>query len=106
MSDESRFQLNRAGELVRVWRQSHEAMDPIGQKRTFEANGGSVMEHSSKFKHFRWPPKSPDMNIMEYIWYALQRAVQKRSPLPLTPTDLWKALQDSWCQLPLTLLQI
>ncbi|GFX58705.1 transposable element tcb2 transposase [Trichonephila clavipes] len=33
------------------------------------------------------------------------RAVQKRSPPPLTPTDLWTLLQDSWCQLPPALLQ-
>ncbi|GFW36472.1 transposable element tcb2 transposase [Trichonephila clavipes] len=43
------------------------------------------------------------MNIIEYICEALQRAFQKRSPSPLTPTDLWTALQG--CQLPLALLQ-
>ncbi|GFX33743.1 transposable element Tcb2 transposase [Trichonephila clavipes] len=51
-------------------------------------------EHSSEFKHFRWPPKYPDMNIIECIWDALQRAVLKRSPLPLTPNDLWTAMQN------------
>ncbi|GFX36335.1 FLJ37770-like protein [Trichonephila clavipes] len=55
-----------------------------------------LREHSSEFRHFRWPPKSPDMNINEYIWNTLQRAVQKRSPPLLTPTDLWTALHDSW----------
>ncbi|GFT79503.1 transposable element tcb2 transposase [Trichonephila clavipes] len=64
-----------------------------------------LQEHSSEFRHFRWPPKSPDMNIIEYIWNALQRAVQKRSPPLLAPTDLWAALQDSLCQLPPALLQ-
>ncbi|GFX11552.1 transposable element Tcb2 transposase [Trichonephila clavipes] len=24
-----------------------------------------LQEHSSEFRHFRWPPKSPDMNISE-----------------------------------------
>ncbi|GFW22226.1 transposable element tcb2 transposase [Trichonephila clavipes] len=23
--------------------------------------------HSSELRHFRWPPKSPDLNIIEYI---------------------------------------
>ena len=50
-----------------------------------------LQEHSSDFRHFRWPPKSPDMNIIEHIWDALQRAVQKKSPPPLTPTYLWTA---------------
>ncbi|GFW39104.1 transposable element Tcb2 transposase [Trichonephila clavipes] len=168
-SDESHFQLNRAD--VRVWRQSHESMDPTCQQGTVQAGGGSVMvwgvcnwrdmgllirldttltgdryvsilfdhlhpfmpsvhsdglgefqqenatphtstittewlqEHSFEFRHFRWPPKSSDMNSIAYIWDALKRAVQKRSPPPLTPTDLWTALQDSWCQLPSALLQ-
>ncbi|GFR01259.1 hypothetical protein TNCT_24871 [Trichonephila clavata] len=31
-------------------------------------------EHCS-FRHLRWPPKSPDMDIIEYIWDALQRDV-------------------------------
>ncbi|GFW32950.1 transposable element Tcb2 transposase [Trichonephila clavipes] len=47
-----------------------------------------LREHYSEFRHFRWPPKSPDMNIIEYIWNALKRAVQMRSPYSLTPTDL------------------
>ncbi|GFS90244.1 transposable element Tcb2 transposase [Trichonephila clavipes] len=99
-SDESGFQLNRADGHVRVWRQPNESMDPTWQQGTVQAGGGFVMEHSSEFRHFLWPPKSPDMNIIEYIWDAFQRAVQKRSPPPLIPTDLWTALQYSWCQLP------
>ncbi|GFX15470.1 transposable element Tcb2 transposase [Trichonephila clavipes] len=56
-----------------------------------------LQEHSSEFRHFCWPPKSPDINIIEHISDALQRAVQKRSPHPLSPTNLWTALQESWC---------
>ncbi|GFV99174.1 transposable element tcb2 transposase [Trichonephila clavipes] len=54
-----------------------------------------LQEHYSEFRHFRWPPKSLDMSISEYIWDVLQRAVQKRSPPHLFPTYLWTALQDS-----------
>ncbi|GFU90037.1 transposable element tcb2 transposase [Trichonephila clavipes] len=105
----------------RVWRQPHESMDPACQQGTVQADGGSVMDnatphtsriatewlqdHSSKFTHFHRPPKSPDMNIIEHISDALQRAVQKRCPPPLTSTGLWTSLQDSWCQLPPPLLQ-
>ncbi|GFY11697.1 transposable element Tcb2 transposase [Trichonephila clavipes] len=66
-----------------------------------------IQEHSSEFKHLRRPPKSPDMNIIEPISDVLPRAFQKRSPPhpPHFPTDLWTALQDSWCQLPPALLQ-
>ncbi|GFT68581.1 transposable element tcb2 transposase [Trichonephila clavipes] len=53
-----------------------------------------LQEHFAEFRHFRWPPKSPDVSIIEHISDVLQRAVQKGSPSPLTPTDLWTALQD------------
>ena len=39
-----------------------------------------LQEHSSDFRHFCWPLKSPDMNIIEHIWDALQRAVQISTP--------------------------
>ncbi|GBM13557.1 hypothetical protein AVEN_123974-1 [Araneus ventricosus] len=61
--------------------------------------------HSSDFRHFHCPPKSPDMNIIEPIWVALQCAVQKRSPTPGTPMNLRTALQDSWCEKPPGYLQ-
>ncbi|GBM74924.1 hypothetical protein AVEN_173343-1 [Araneus ventricosus] len=54
-------------------------------------------EHSSDFRHFHWPPKSPEMNIIEVIRDALLHSVEKRSPPPRTPMDLLTALQDSWC---------
>ncbi|GFV37751.1 transposable element Tcb2 transposase [Trichonephila clavipes] len=41
---ESRFQLNPAGGRVRVWRQTHESMDPTCQQGTVLAGGGSVMK--------------------------------------------------------------
>ncbi|GFY00403.1 hypothetical protein TNCV_1664421 [Trichonephila clavipes] len=43
---------------------------------------------SSEFRHFRWPPKSSDMNIIEHISNAFHRVVQKKSPPLLNPTDL------------------
>ncbi|GBM51198.1 hypothetical protein AVEN_139951-1 [Araneus ventricosus] len=64
-----------------------------------------LQEHSSDCRHFHCPPKSPDMNVIEPIWVALQCAVQKRSPPPGTPIDLRTALQDSWCVKPPGYLQ-
>ncbi|GFV50119.1 transposable element Tcb2 transposase [Trichonephila clavipes] len=104
-SDESRFQLNRADGYVRVWRKPHESLDPTCQQGTSHAGGGSEMVWDVCSwhdmgplirldttligdRHFRWPPKSPNMNVIECIWDALQRATQKRSPSRLTPTDL------------------
>ncbi|GBM00588.1 hypothetical protein AVEN_77389-1 [Araneus ventricosus] len=64
-----------------------------------------LQEHSSDFRHFHWPPKSPEMNIIEDIRDALLHAVEKRSPPPRTPMDLLTALQDSWCEFPPGYLQ-
>ncbi|GBN75579.1 hypothetical protein AVEN_88134-1 [Araneus ventricosus] len=65
-----------------------------------------LQEHSFDFRHFHWPPKSPEMNIIEDIRDALLHAVEKRSPPPRTPMDLLTALQDSWCEFPPGYLQI
>ncbi|GBN06139.1 hypothetical protein AVEN_19596-1 [Araneus ventricosus] len=52
----------------------------------------SGSRNSSDFRHFHWPPRSPDMNIIEPICVALQCDVQKKSPPPRTPMDLRTAL--------------
>ncbi|GBN03540.1 hypothetical protein AVEN_146660-1 [Araneus ventricosus] len=59
-----------------------------------------LQEHSSDFRHFHWPPKSPEMNIIEDIRDALLYAVENRSPPPRSPMDLWTVLKDEWCELP------
>lgn len=48
-----------------------------------------LQEHTSDCTHFHLSPKSPDMNIVEHIWDALQRAVQKRSPPQGTSVSFW-----------------
>ncbi|GFU73711.1 hypothetical protein TNCV_21961 [Trichonephila clavipes] len=69
-------------------------MDSTCLQGTVQGGGGSVMTF----------PLTTKIPRNEHIWDVLQRAVQKRSPSPLTPTHLWTALQDSWCQLPPALL--
>ncbi|GBM86094.1 hypothetical protein AVEN_41236-1 [Araneus ventricosus] len=64
-----------------------------------------LQEHSSGFRHFHWPPKSSEMNIIEDIWDALLHAVANRSPPPRTSMDLWTVLKDECCELPPRYLQ-
>ncbi|GBM72150.1 hypothetical protein AVEN_82111-1 [Araneus ventricosus] len=61
--------------------------------------------HSSDFRHFHWPPKSPEMNIIEDIRDDFLHAVENRFPPPRTPMDLWTVLKDEWCKLPPRYLQ-
>ncbi|GBM74954.1 hypothetical protein AVEN_18681-1 [Araneus ventricosus] len=67
----------------------------MGHPHTLRVATKWLQEHSSDFKYFHWPPKSPKMNIIEDIQDALLHAVEKRSPPPRTPMDLLTALQDS-----------
>ncbi|GBM93699.1 hypothetical protein AVEN_74417-1 [Araneus ventricosus] len=59
-----------------------------------------LQDHFSDFRHFHWPPKSPEMNIIEDIRDALLHAVEKISTPSRTPMDLLTTLQDSWCEKP------
>ncbi|GBN00296.1 hypothetical protein AVEN_171889-1 [Araneus ventricosus] len=86
--------------------------DELGQFQKYNATPHAsrvatkwLQEHSSDFRHFHWPPKSPEMNIIEDILDVLLHAVEKRSPPPRTPMDLLTALQDSWCEFPPGYLQ-
>ncbi|GBM36431.1 hypothetical protein AVEN_234815-1 [Araneus ventricosus] len=56
-------------------------------------------------RRFHWPPKSPEMNIIEDNRDALLHAVEERFPPPLTPIDFLTVLQDSWCEFPPGYLQ-
>ena len=44
------------------------------------------------------PPKSPDTNPIENLWHELKTAANLREPR--TATELWKALQEAWQQIP------
>lgn len=50
-------------------------------------------EHYIDLRHFRWLPKFPDMNVINYLEYI----VQKKTPLPRTPKNFSSALKDSCC---------
>ncbi|GBL75607.1 hypothetical protein AVEN_154931-1 [Araneus ventricosus] len=63
-----------------------------------------LQEHSSDFRYFHWPPKSPEMNIIEVSGMPCY-IFENRSPPPRTPMDLWTVLKGEWCELPPRYLQ-
>ncbi|GBN61418.1 hypothetical protein AVEN_72287-1 [Araneus ventricosus] len=121
LSDESRSQLYRTDAHVRVLK--HPARSPTlihahcafrrigtipaGQCDTHASKVATkwFQEHSSDFRHFHEPPKSPEMIIFEDIRDALLHAVANRSPPPRSPMDLWTVLKEEWCELPPRYLQ-
>ncbi|GFY01757.1 uncharacterized protein TNCV_1467491 [Trichonephila clavipes] len=77
-------------------RQPHESMDPTCQQGTVQSGRGSMMVWSVCSWH--------DMGPLIHLDTTLTGGRRYLHP-PLTPSDLWTALQDSWCQLPPALLQ-
>jgi DDE superfamily endonuclease/Homeodomain-like domain len=53
-----------------------------------------------RIKKLPWPPSSPDMNIIEHVWYQLDKLVRARDPLPKNKEQLWEALQEEWAHFP------
>lgn len=52
-----------------------------------------------------WPAQSPNMNIIEHAWDALDRRIRKRQPLPQNLDELWEALQEEWERLGMEYMQ-
>ena len=47
----------------------------------------------------KWPPQSPDLNIIEFLWdYLDQRKAEKQ---PKSKERLWQVLQNAWNNIPM-----
>lgn len=52
-----------------------------------------------------WPPQSPDMNLIEYLWNHLDDLVRARNPLPKNIEELWAALEEEWYKIDVGYIQ-
>ena len=50
-----------------------------------------------------WPPRRPDLNIIEAVWDYLDR--RKLEKQPTTAEELWDVLRDAWNNIPVDFLQ-
>ncbi|GFW11383.1 uncharacterized protein TNCV_3809031 [Trichonephila clavipes] len=71
LSDESRFQLNRAVRRVRVWRQPHESMDLTCQQGTVQAGGGSVMVWGMRTGCDMGPPIRLELTLIGDLYLSI-----------------------------------
>jgi hypothetical protein len=55
-------------------------------------------EHEGDLQHLPWPAQSPDFNITEPLWSALETRMR---PPPTSPKQLADVLQPEWYKIPL-----
>ena len=44
----------------------------------------------------KWPPYSPDLNIIESVWNKMKDYIQERFPEKLTYEQLREAVKEAW----------
>jgi len=55
--------------------------------------------HDNEIHLLGWPPSSPDMNIIEHCWAAVDRSLRRRGVLPTNLEELWSMLEEEWGKL-------
>ncbi|CAF1237504.1 unnamed protein product [Rotaria sordida] len=84
--DESKFNLFGSDGKVMVWRSPKEEFNPACTVPTVKHEGG--------IERLIWPPFSPDMNPIEYLWDELERRMKKHQPK--NQDQLRQTLQVEW----------
>ena len=49
-------------------------------------------EHESELRHIEWPPQFLDLNIIEHLWYVLERQFRNHYPPPSCLKELEQVL--------------
>jgi hypothetical protein len=53
-----------------------------------------------------WPAQSPDLNLIEHLWDALERRLRAKLNHPKSVPDLTNALVAKWMQIPAAMFQL
>lgn len=51
-----------------------------------------------------WPPRSPDLNLIEHVWDHLKKRVRSLNPSPSTLAELETAVLEEWDNIPQDLI--
>jgi transposase len=62
-------------------------------------------DHEGGLQHFRWPAKSPHLNIIEPLWSVLKTRVRNRFPFPTPLKQLEDVFQEEWYKISLETVQ-
>ena len=52
--------------------------------------------NKKKVNKLKWPPNSPDINIIEHAWEYLEHHVYSHTPLLRNIGELWETLVEEW----------
>lgn len=52
-----------------------------------------------QIRTLRWPPHSPDLNLIENLWYHLKRLINSRRHIPANATELRGVIEEEWARL-------
>jgi hypothetical protein len=57
-------------------------------------------DHEGKLKHFPWPVRSPDLNVIEPLWSVLETRMMNRFPPPTSLKQLEYVIQEEIYKIP------
>jgi transposase len=86
-------------------------MDPatsIFQQDNSRVHTANIVQEwfvQQEFTVLRWPPNSPDLNIIEHVWRYMKQRLARYKNAPDDLNELWERVQDVWDAVPLQFLQ-
>ncbi len=57
------------------------------------------LEHGNEFTLLKWPPQSPDLNPIEYLWDVVEREIQIMDVQPTNLQQLCDAIMSIWTKI-------
>jgi len=101
----SEFYLEVLHDYVRpsfVWYGMHPAKSIFQQdnSRVHTAKAVRKWFDKQKFTVLKWPPNSPDLNIIEYVWAYIKQKLARNPVAPKDIKQLWKRVERIWRRLP------
>ncbi len=50
----------------------------------------------NNIKTFTWPPQSPDLNVIEHMWWRLKERLNSYPTKPSNKGELWQRIEEQW----------
>ncbi len=57
------------------------------------------LEHNNEFTLLKWPPQSPDLNLIEHLWDVVEREIHIMDVQPTNLQQLCDAIMSIWTKI-------